>query len=318
MNNQPQQDPFAHIHPDLQPLARRTPAFTFNRKTLWLVRLMSYLSRPTKIPSDVLVENRRVPRVDGQGAIRVRFYRPRTTAVGMPLLIWHHGGGYVMGRPEMDDWRCLRFVRDLGLAVFSVDYRFAPKHPFPAGLEDSYTVLQWVQSHASTMNLDASKIAVGGTSAGGGLAAALAQWAHDRQEVPLIFQLLIYPMLDDRTVTRTPATATHPVWNQQSNQFGWESYLGQQKEEPLPYAVPARRANLAGLPPAWLGVGTADLFHDENVAYAERLRASGVACELEVVSGAFHGFDALDHQSPLAEAFQQAQINAMRRYLALN
>ena len=117
-------------------------------------------------------------------------------------MLWLHGGGYVMGKPEQDDTRCIQFVRELGLTVVSVDYRLAPQYPFPAALDDSYTALLWMASHAQDLGIDPARIALAGASAGGGLAAALAQLAHDRQEVRPAFQLLIFPMLDDRTVTR--------------------------------------------------------------------------------------------------------------------
>jgi acetyl esterase/lipase len=301
------------IHPELQPIAKRTPSFTFNWLTIWLIRGMAYLGRTPPTPPDILIENKLIPNLKGQGGVRVRLYKPHASSAPIPVLLWLHGGGYVMGNPEMDDLRCVDYVRQLGIAVVSVDYRYAPQHPFPAGLEDSYTALKWAQEQAPH-----GRLALGGASAGGGLAAALAQLAHDRQEVQLAGQLLVYPMLDDRTVTRTDlANINHLVWTQKSNRFGWESYLGQPcgAESVPPYAVPARRETLAGLPPAWLGVGTADLFHDEGVAYAERLQTAGVACATEVVAGAFHGFDVLAPQLPLVRAFQQAQMAALKSWL---
>ena len=303
----------AQIHPELQPIARRTPSITFNRLTLWLIRAMMSMSRTPKTPPDMLIENKHIPSQDGQGDVRVRVYKRRASQEPSPVLLWLHGGGYVIGNPEMDDLRCAEYVRQLGITVVSVDYRYAPKHPFPAGLDDSYTALKWAQGEAQH-----GRVAVGGVSAGSGLAAALTQLAHDRQEVQLAGQLLIYPMLDDRTATRTDLGDTdHLVWNQKSNRFGWESYLGQKGgAESVPaYAVPARRESLAGLPPAWLGVGTADLFYDEGVAYAERLQADGVACETVLVQGAFHGFDVFDPQLPLVQAFRDSQIAALKRWL---
>lgn len=313
-------NPLAHIHPELQPIAKRTPSITFSNKTLWLVRMVMNLTRAPQTPPDILLENKFIPSQDGQTQIRLRIYKPHQSHQPIPVLLWLHGGGYVMGKPEMDDRKCFQFVRQLGIAVVSVDYRHAPKHPFPAGLEDSYAALKWVQTHAPQLGLQATHIALGGASAGGGLAAALAQLAHDRQEIKPIFQLLIYPMLDDRTVTRSDmAESNHLIWNQKSNRFGWESYLGQKcGAENMPaYAVPARRQELSGLPPAWIGVGTEDLFYEEDLAYARKLQEAGVPCETHIVQGAFHGFDATNPQLTIVQEFQNAQIAALKKYMGV-
>jgi acetyl esterase/lipase len=176
----------------------------------------------------------------------------------------------------------------------------------------------WVHTQAERLGVDPARIAIGGASAGAGLAAALAQLAHDRGQVKLVFQLLVYPMLDDRTCTRTDINDQgYLAWNPASNRFGWESYLGMQAGgvDPPLYAVPSRRADLSGLPPAWIGIGTLDMFYDEDVAYAEKLKESGVACELIVVPGAFHGFEMTAPQSRVARAFRDSQIEALRRCL---
>jgi acetyl esterase/lipase len=229
-----------------------------------------------------------------------------------------HGGGYVMGRPEQDDGSCAQYVHELGIKVVSVDYRCAPKHPFPAALDDCHSALKWVFTHSQELNIDPGRIAIGGNSAGGGLAAALAQLAHDQKEITPVFQLLVYPMLDDRTVLRTDVDDRNNVtWTHKSNRFGWESYLGQEcgAEKAPAYSVPARRADLSGLPPAWIGVGDLDIFHDEVVAYAQRLRECGVACEWEVIPGAFHGFDVFDPKVPIVQGFRKSQIAALKKCL---
>jgi acetyl esterase/lipase len=148
------------------------------------------------------------------------------------------------------------------------------------------------------------------------LAAALAQRAHDQLEIKPIFQLLVYPMLDDRTVLRAELDdSLNVTWDQRSNRFGWESYLGGQAgaQHAPAYAVPARRADISGLPPAWIGVGSLDIFHDEDVAYAQRLNACGVACELMVVPGAFHGFDVFNPKLPVVRDFRNSQIAALKK-----
>jgi len=306
------------IHPELRQIAKRIPRFNFGKKNLWLMNLLVGLVPSRKNLGGILVENRFIPGPDGRTSLRLRVYKPKIVAAPTPLLIWLHGGGYVIGKPEQDDARCAEYVRELGCTVISVAYRCAPKHPFPAGLDDSYSALRWVVSHSQELHIDPRCIAIGGASAGGGLAAALVQLAYDRHEIKPIFQFLVYPMLDDRTVLRGDIDDSHNVtWTQKSNRFGWESYLGRQcGAEDLPaYSVPARRQDLSGLPPTWIGVGSLDIFHDEDVAYGQRLRACGIRCEIDVIPGAFHGFDVIDPQIPIVQDFRKMQIAALRKYL---
>ncbi|MCA0456361.1 MAG: alpha/beta hydrolase [Chloroflexi bacterium] len=308
---------FSDVHSDLQGDLKKIPQFTFASWNLWLIRMLTNLQPKPKMPEDLIIENRFILSSKSNHRIRLRVYRPKLAPTKIPVLLWIHGGGYIIGKPEMDDSRCIQFVRETGIVVVSVDYRLAPKHPFPIPLEDSYDALKWVHAHASELGVDPARIAIGGASAGGGLAASLVQLAVDRQEVKPIFQLLVYPMLDDKTVDRTDvADKVYFNWNVNSNRFGWESYLAAKAGTTnLPaYAVPSRRMTLASLPPAWIGVGTLDLFYDEDAAYAQRLKHDGVKCDLFVVEGAFHGFDVFG-ASQVVRVFQNAQIEALRRYL---
>jgi acetyl esterase/lipase len=197
-----------------------------------------------------------------------------------------------------------------------VDYRLAPAHPFPAALDDCSTALRWLHAQAGPWGVDPTRVAVGGESAGGGLAAALAQRAHD-EGVDVRFQLLVYPMLDDRTVLAAHQPETL-VWTSPSNRAGWTAYLGHpvRPAEERPYAVPARRADLSGLPPAWVGVGDQDLFLDEDLAYADRLRAAGVGCEVELVPGLYHGaYGLAPGTSAVGEHFRERSVEAVRAAL---
>ena len=244
-------------------------------------------------------------------------YEPEERSRPSGALLWIHGGGYVIGDPAAEHTVCSRYARELGIVVVTPGYRLAPEHPFPAGLEDCYAALRWLHDHADELGIDRTRIAVGGESAGGGLAAALAQLAHDRGEVPVCFQLLIYPMLDDRTALDRDRAPTL-VWTPRSNVFGWTAYLGHppDQREDRPYAVPSRRADLSGLPPAWIGVGSIDLFHDEDVAYAERLRAAGVACQVETVPSMYHGaFSLAPAAAVTAETFRSRATAALRTAL---
>lgn len=311
---------YSKIDPELQQIAKKVPKINFNKRTVWSINLMMSLIPTPKTPKDILVENVLIRSQDDQTKIRLRIYKPKSTATPTPVLIWLHGGGYVIGNPETDDRRCAQYVRELGISVVSVDYRLAPKHPFPAALNDSYAALKWVASRSQAHGFDAKRIALGGGSAGGGLAAALAHLAHDRQEIKPVFQLLAYPMLDDRAVLRPDLDDRYNVTStKKSIRFGWESYLGKgcgAKHVPV-YAVPARRTDLSGLPSAWIGVGSLDVFHDEDVAYAQRLTAFGIECETVIVSNAFHGFDDFNPQTPMIQEFRKSQIAALKKYLLL-
>jgi len=291
------------FHPDLRRVARVIPKQLITPATLPIVRLATRLmGRHT--PDDVEV----LTLTSGVG---VRLYRPTGPSRTGPALLWIHGGGYLIGSAAQDDQLCRRFARELGATVASVDYRLAPENPYPVPLEDCYAALAWLVGLPS---VDPARVAIGGASAGGGLAAALALLARDRGEIPLAAQLLVYPMLDDRTVDRDDLdNPGHRLWNQSSNKFGWACYLADADPD---VAVPARREDLSGLPPAWMGVGTLDLFHDEDLAYAERLRAAGVPCQVEVVSGAFHGFDGIVPKAEVSQSFFNSQCAVLREAFA--
>jgi acetyl esterase/lipase len=244
-----------------------------------------------------------------RSGVGVRLHRPTGVEQPGPALLWIHGGGYVIGTAQQDDDVCRRFARDLGITVAAVDYRLAPEHPYPVPLEDCYAALTWL---AKLPAVDPGRVAIGGASAGAGLAAALAFLARDRGEVSPTLQLLAYPMLDDRSGS-APESPNYRMWSPKSNRFGWAAYLGNADPQ---VAVPARRDDLSGLPPAWIGVGTNDLFHDEDLAYAERLTAAGVPCQVEVVPGAFHGFDAIVPKAAVSRSFFASQCASLRSALA--
>jgi acetyl esterase/lipase len=243
----------------------------------------------------------------------VRVHRPSGLSGRPPALLWIHGGGYVTGSAAMNDRAVRRIAEHLGALAVSVEYRLAPEYPYPAALDDCYAALQWL---AARDDIDRRRILIAGKSGGGGLAAALTLRNMDAGLVGLAGQILIYPMLDDRTVRRSTAT-TARGWTPQDNSFGWRSYLGREPgtEDVSDYAAPARRENLAGLPPTWIGVGTADLFHDGCVDYANRLHAARVPTQLRIVLGGFHGFDVVGTQTSVVRQFRADQLAAMRQLL---
>ncbi len=308
------------LHPDLLPVARFVPRGTLTARRLGVVRWLTRLRKAPRLPAldDVVVEDHAAPAPEGGRPVPVRVYRPRGADGPVPALLWLHGGGYVLGDAYQDEKANLALVRELGIAIASVDYRLAPEDPFPAAVDDGYAALRWLHASADEFGVRADRLAVGGASAGGGLAAGVVLMAHDEAEVPVAFQLLIYPMLDDRTAVRTDLDdRACRMWTARSNQFGWGAYLGAEPGvgEVSPYAAPARREGLAGLPPAWLGVGSCDLFHDENVDYAGRLVAAGVACEVHVTPGGYHAFDMLQAKAGVSKAFRASYVNALRSAL---
>ncbi|GLP78070.1 esterase [Mycobacterium antarcticum] len=291
----------ADFHPDLARAARLAPRSMITPRSLPVFRVAARLM-DRRTPADV-------DELTLASGVRVRLHRPATSAPG-PALLWIHGGGYIIGSAAQDDVVCRRFASALGATVAAVDYRLAPEHPYPVPLEDCYRALSWL---AGLPSVDPARVAIGGASAGGGLAAALALLARDRAEIGVAAQLLVYPMLDDRSATQDGLDDhRHRLWTQKSNVYGWASYLGDADPN---VAVPARNPDLSGLPAAWIGVGSNDLFHDEDLAYAERLQAAGVQCAVEVVPGAFHGFDGVVPKAPVSKAFSASQIAWLRGVL---
>ena len=258
-----------------------------------------------------------VPGPKGAPEVRVLVFTPKSASAPRPAYLHIHGGGYVLGDPDMGEPNHMQKASELGAVVVSVDYRLAPETPFPGPVEDCYAALKWLHANAQELGVDPARIAVGGESAGGGLAAGLALLARDRGEVKIAHQQLIYPMIDDR-----PLADPHPytgefIWTHDSNRFGWTALLGHEprREGVSPYAAAARAEKLEGLPPAFISTGALDLFLDENLDYARRLTRAGVPVELHVYPGAVHGFDMVaesrlamqhgrDQREALAKAFR--------------
>lgn len=300
------------IHPELRAGVRFIPKIPFMKSTLFFMRwLTPFVMRARTLPG-VHMEERSV------GGMAVRMHSPEGRQAGSPALLWLHGGGHLLGTPAMDDAACARYARDMNMLVVAPDYRLAPENPFPADLDDCFSVLRWMMDSARELGIDASRIVIGGASAGGGLAAALVQRVHDENLLRPAFQLLIYPMLDDRTTRRDDINeAGFRFWHQADNRYAWNAYLrGRAGAQELPaFAAPARRTDLSGLPPAWIGVGSLDLFRDENRDYANRLGRHGVECSFHEIVGAYHGFDMWDPGAPPSRAFYASQVAAMRKAL---
>lgn len=302
------------IHPELRPIYKYLPAIPFhNPFARGIMRFVLGLARRPRSVKGVTVEQHRI------GPARIRVYRPLQGASGAGLL-WMHGGGFMVGAAVQDEGLCSRYARDLGLVVVSVDYRLAPEHPFPAALDDCFAAWRWMSDNPD-LNIDPTRIAVGGMSAGGGLAACLAQRILDSGGIQPAAQTLFYPMLDDHTAAnRDLDLLEHPLWNNHNNRAGWTAYLGHEPGQTTEaaYAVASRREDLAGLPPTWIGVGDIDLFFPENRVYAERLESAGVSCSLHVVPMAPHGFQVVVPGAQISQEFYEKNLRFLVSVLDLN
>ena len=296
------------FHPDLK---KKAPNITIRPKSIWFFRvLLRYIAPREKSISSVQTS---IKYLDG---VEMRFHIPKDTNP-TSLLIWIHGGGLIVGQPSQDDYRCSVFAKELGIAVVAVKYRLAPQHPYPAAIDDCFAVWKTIQTHAVSLGINPHKIAIGGASAGGGLAANLALRIRDEGGIQPVCQLLVYPMLDDRTILRTDIAAKENyVWNNVSNATGWNSYLKTVDMTKTPkYAAASRHLHLENLPPAWIGVGSLDLFYKEDLDYGNRLSQAGVSTVLEVVQGGYHGFEDFDKDAPVSKEFVSKMIHFLRPLL---
>lgn len=293
------------VDPTLLPGLDMFPPMTLSGGGLGVIRQASmevFSSMPVPPHEDVEIREVFVPGPVGASEVRVLVYLPRRASGRVPVVLNVHGGGYVMGAPEMMKAAHIGLVWSVGCAVVSVDYRLAPEHPAPAGVEDCYAALRWIFAQADALGFDTARVALNGQSAGGGMSAALALLARDRGEFPIVFQQLNAPMLDDRTCVRSdphPCTGEF-VWTAEQNLFGWSSLLGHAPGLPgvSPYASPARAEDLSGLPATYISVGALDLFLEENLEYARRLTRAGVSVELHVIPGAYHGAEIIRDAAP--------------------
>ncbi len=234
-----------------------------------------------------------VPGPAGAPNVVMRVHRPRGVDRPLPCLFAIHGGGYILGNYEVEDQRFDKWVPQLGVIGVSVDYRLAPETSYPGPIDDCFAGLSWIFDHAEDLGIDPTRIGMMGTSAGGGMAAALAVRAREVGSLPIAFQLLAYPMIDDRQLTVSSTWQNVPVWDAVSNALGWRSYLGDlygTDQIPADAAI-ARATDLSGLPPTFISVGTADVICDENVEFAQRLYQAGVPTELHLYAGGPHGLD---------------------------
>ena len=275
--------------------------------------LFTILASLQPTPSDVTIKTYETKAKDGH-VIKLRSYTKNGAKGSGSGVYYIHGGGMILGTAELYDATVSRYVSNSGVPFVSVEYRLAPEDPHPAPVEDCYAGLVWMAEHAGELGIDAKRIAVMGDSAGGGLAAGVALIARDRGGPQLARQILIYPMLDDRTTKPDANILPFATWTYDDNITGWGALLGKAPPKDLEYAAPAHAKSLANLPPAYIEVGDLDVFRAEDVDYAQRLAADGVATELHVHPGAPHGFEAFAPESDVAKRSTADRLRYIRGF----
>jgi acetyl esterase/lipase len=306
------------LDPELAPIVAQFPVFDLadlpkaREDYLAAMAMMSAASDPDVAVRDIATQSRAE-----HPPVRLREFRPKQAKAGaLPAILWIQGGGYVMPSPDLDDVWCQDLALAHHCAVYSVDWRRAPEHPFPAASEDCYTGLSHIVAHAVDLGLDQARIVIAGASSGGGSAASLALMVRDRAEFSIAHQMLIYPMLDDRNDTPSAHEVTDAnVWNRTRNAIAWKAYLGESygTDHVSPYAAPSRMKDLSGSIPASILTGELDLFRDENILFATRLIAAEVSTELHVYPGAPHGFERIAPAAAISQQFFADRDAILRR-----
>lgn len=263
-------------------------------------------------PTDVAVTEHVTTTEDG-ASLRMRLYRKAGADPGS-LAVYIHGGGMFLCSIDTHDPICRRYTADSGVPLLSVDFRFAPEHPYPTSVEDCHSALRWAVRNAPELGVDPARIAIMGDSAGGGMAAAVALMARDRGGPAPSRQILVYPMLDDRTTTPDPVIEPFAMWSTDDNVTGWGCLLGDAAGGPdvSPYAAPARAQDLSGLPPAYIEVGQMDIFRSEDTDYAERLGRAGVDVEFHLHPGVPHAFEVFAPASAVAQRAMADRVRVLR------
>lgn len=316
-------DPITRVAPELRDVLAAFPAADYDNWPLQERReSMKTMERPPLAPELQVVrrEERHVPDLNGAPDVRVLVYTPPSTAASArPAILHVHGGGYVIGDPNMNDAMNRQMSLAADCVIVSVDYRLAPETTFPGALEDCYAALIWLRDHAAELGVDTTRIAVAGESAGGGHAAALATHARDQGGPAVSFMLLDSPMIDDRTCADPDPHphCGHFVWTPQANRFGWKSMLGVEPggADVPANGSPARAEDLRGMPATFISVGALDLFLEESLEYIRRLARAGVDVELHVIPGAYHGYS-MAQGSPQGALNTELRLAAIKRAFA--
>ena len=286
------------LHWELQPYFRRMNAFRFMFYYKWLTQLINRLADSFlagKNVDSLECNETHISSSDGQHQIRTRIYRPKDDGENLPVMVYLHGGGYITGNPEQAGIFIQKYIQTRPCVVIAPAYRTSYVKPYPAGFDDCYDTLVWVQRNAEKLGANADKIIVAGHSGGGGLTAAVTLKARDTGDVKIAFQMPIYPMIDDTQPTDPTRYIEAPMWDSRTNAIGWNAYhadLKRTNAEIPAYAAPARNSDYSNFPPTLTFVGTLDPFYVETCQYVKGLKKAGIDVAFEEFPGCFHGFEA--------------------------
>lgn len=260
-------------------------------------------------------EQRYIPSKNGGPDIRVRIFRPKTEEK-LPALLYLHGGGYILGIPEISLGIMETYIQKRPCVIVAPDYRKANQEPYPAALDDCYDTLLWMKENAEKLGIHPDKFVVAGHSAGGGLTAAVTLKACDTGDVNIAFQMPIYPMIDHRQNTESALAMNEgvPAWNAQNNAFGWKMYLQNVQGEVPPYASPSLATNYKHLPPTITFVGELEPFKDETINYVEALKKEGIPVKFELFEGAYHAFETVVKDAEVSKRANRFQYEAWAEY----
>lgn len=303
------------VHPELR---KATASFPKLPVTSGFGRALTRLLLPLLVPKAKTQPGASIAWLKTSSGQKLRVFTPATKETKAALL-YIHGGGMIIGSPQMDDVLLSRISSELDIVIVSPQYRLAPENPYPSAIDDCNEAWHWMLENAANYDIDTKRIAIGGESAGGGLAAGSVLRIHDEGGTQPIAQWLFCPMLDDRTaLDRSLDDVNHFIWNNKLNLTGWTCYLGTQigADNVSAYAAPSRRKDLKGLPKAWIGVGDIELFYEEDRKYAEALKAAGVACELDVVAGGPHAFEGMAPDAEVSKHYMARAIGWLSKSLA--
>lgn len=304
------------VHPDLKTVLAASPSVDFsNMETIHTIRMRQVPSSMT-LPTDdkVEVHNIMIPGYNGAPDLRVRVYQPKTELNLYPAVLWIHGGGHILGVPEMDEGLSLKIAKETNSIVVAPDYRLAPENPYPADIDDVYAALSWMTNrNISHLPINLDRVAVAGDSAGGGLTTALAIRSRDNNGPKIHFMMPLYPMLDNNSDTVSmQQIKDHRVWNQDANIAAWQMYLGSKNNrEVSPYASPAHVQSVLNLPPAYIMIGPLDPFRDETINFVQRLLQAGVPVEFHIIPGVTHAFELVYPDTNISREARDEYVQAL-------
>lgn len=303
------------IHPDIRmegimfsKLFHFESPKSFKRAQSMLMKMKRFMK-----PSNLRAEEQ-IVKVEGEPPLRLCVYRAPTTKPDAVGLLWLHGGGYAIGLPEQELPYIQNFAAAANCVVVAPDYRLSVQEPYPAAVNDCYNALVWLRKNAEKLGVREDQLFIGGNSAGGGLAVAVALMARDKGEISLAYQMPFYPMLDDRMLTQSAQNNDAPVWDSKANETAWKMYLGKlyNTGEVPKYAAPSRETNYQNLPPAYMFVGGIEPFLDETMEYVENLKKAGVPAEIDIYPGCYHGFNIACKKSTVAKQATERYIEKFK------